>query len=156
MTAVHLHSIAPNNMAAPDRRSHIFGHVLRLCSRPEEGGIPVKFQTEKGAICIGNEVFTTIAGMAATNCFGVKGMAVRSKRDGLIHLLRRESMARGVKVTSHEDGSVSIELHIMVDNGVNFQAVGDSIMNEVRYVVTRYTGVEVKDIHVCIDSMVIG
>lgn len=116
----------------------------------------MKFQTEKGEIRIGNEVFTTIAGAAATNCFGVKGMAMRSKTDGLVHLLRRESMAKGVKVFSNEDGSLSIELHIIVDNGVNFSAVGESIMNEVRYVVTRCTGVEVKDIHVCIDSMLIG
>ena len=54
----------------------------------------MKLQTEKGAITIGSDVFTNITGAAATNCFGVKGMAVRSKTDGLVHLLRRESMPR--------------------------------------------------------------
>jgi len=116
----------------------------------------MKFNTEKGHVVINNDVFTTITGGAATNCYGVKGMAVRSKTDGLVHLLRRESMSKGVKVTYNEDGSVSIELHIIVDNGVNLMAVSRSIMSEVRYNVNRITGVEVKQVNVCIDSMVIG
>ena len=60
---------------------------------------------EKGSLIISNDVFTQIAGAVATSCFGVKGMAVRSKTDGLVHLLRRESMSKGVKVTANEDGS---------------------------------------------------
>ncbi len=71
-------------------------------------------------------------------------MAIRSKTDGLVHLLRRESMAKGVKVIYNEDCTVSIELHIIVDNGVNLMAVSRSIMSEVRYIVSRTTGVEVK------------
>ena len=116
----------------------------------------MKLHTEKGEVIINSDVFTTITGAAATNCYGVKGMAVRSKADGLVHLLRRESMAKGVKVSYNEDGSVSIELHIIVDNGVNLMAVSRSIMSEVRYNVSRITGVEVKSVNVCIDSMVIG
>ena len=116
----------------------------------------MKLQTEKGAITIGSDVFTNITGAAATNCFGVKGMAGRSKTDGLVHLLRRESMAKGVKVRFNEDDTVSIELHISVDNGVNLTAVSRSIMSEVRYMVERITGTKVKSVDVCVDSMVIG
>ena len=116
----------------------------------------MKLQTEKGAITIGSDVFTNITGAAATNCFGVKGMAVRSKTDGLVHLLRRESMAKGVNVRFNEDDTVSIELHIIVDNGVNLTAVSRSIMSEVRYMVERITGTKVKSVDVCVDSMVIG
>ena len=116
----------------------------------------MKLQTEKGAITIGSDVFTNITGAAATNCFGVKGMAVRSKTDGLVHLLRRESMAKGVKERFNEDDTVSIELHIIVDNGVNLTAVSRSIMSEVRYMVERITGTKVKSVDVCVDSMVIG
>ena len=113
----------------------------------------MKLQTEQGEITISSEVFTNITGAAATNCYGVKGMAVRSKTDGLVHLLRRESMGKGVKITYNEDSSVSIELHIIVDNGVNLMAVSRSIMSEVRYMVTKNTGVTVKAVDVCVDSM---
>ena len=113
----------------------------------------MKMSTDKGEIRISNDVFSNLTGAAATNCFGVKGMAVRSKRDGLVHLLRRESMSKGVKVQCNEDGSVSIQLHIIVDAGVNLMAVSRAIMNEVRYNVSRLTGVEVKNVDACIDSM---
>ena len=113
----------------------------------------MKVQNEKGEIRISGDVFTNITGAAATKCFGVKGMAVRSATDGLVHLLKRESMAKGVKVTFNEDDSVSIELHIIVENGVNLVAVSRSIMSEVRYVVSKMTGVQVKAVNVCVDAM---
>ena len=113
----------------------------------------MKLQNDLGEIRISNDVFTAITGSAATNCYGVKGMAVRSTTDGLVHLLKRESMAKGVKVYYNEDGAVSIELHIIVENGVNLMAVCPSIMSEVRYVVSTTTGVEVASVDVCVDSM---
>ena len=116
----------------------------------------MKLQTEKGAITISSDVFTNITGAAATNCYGVKGMAIRSTTDGLVHLLRRESMAKGVMVTYNDDATISLELHIIVDNGVNLMAVSRSIMSEVRYNVSRATGVDVKRVDVYVDSMVVG
>ena len=116
----------------------------------------MKFQTEKGQISISADVFTNITGAAATSCFGVKGMAIRSTTDGLVHLLRRESMAKGVKVTTNEDSTISLELHIIVENGVNLMAISRAIMERVKYDVSRTTGVEVKNVDVFVDSMVIG
>jgi len=113
----------------------------------------MKLQNDLGEIRISSDVFTAITGCAATNCYGVKGMAVRSTTDGLVHLLKRESMAKGVKVHYNEDGSVSIELHIIVENGVNVMAVCRSIMSEVRYVVSKATGATVASVDVCVDSM---
>ena len=111
---------------------------------------------ENGQICVSTSVYTDIAGTAASNCFGVKGMVARSVSDGLYHLLRKESMSKGVRVEFHEDGSISIDLHIMVDSGVNLTAVGASIISEVRYVVNKCTGTEVRDVNVYIDSMMAG
>ena len=116
----------------------------------------MRLSNDKGDIQISSEVFTTITGAVATRCFGVKGMAARSKKDGLVHLLRSESMAKGVKVIFGEDDTVSIELHIIVDNGVNLSAVSRSIMNEVRYAVGQMTGAQVRAVDVYVDSMEIG
>ena len=113
----------------------------------------IHFKSELGDISISSAVISNITGMAATNCFGVKGMAYRSMTDGLVHLLRREAMSKGVNITYHDDNSISIELHIIVENGVNLPAVCRSIMNEVRYVVTKNTGVTVKSVDVRVDSM---
>ena len=113
----------------------------------------IRHDTENGSVNVSTNVYTDIAGTAASNCFGVKGMAARSVKDGLYHLLRKESASKGVRVEFHEDGTISIDLHIIVDNGVNLNAVGNSIISEVSYVVKSTTGTEVKAVNVYIDSM---
>ena len=116
----------------------------------------IRQTNDNGSINVSTSVYTDIAGTAASNCFGVKGTAARSETDGVYHLLRRESMSKGVRVEFHEDDTISIDLHIMVDNGVNLTAVGSSIISEVRYVVAKCTGTEVRAVNVYIDSMMIG
>ena len=116
----------------------------------------IHHETENGSVNVNAGVYTEIVGTAATNCFGVKGMAARSVKDGVYHLLRKESVSKGVRVDFHEDNTISIDLHIIVDNGVNLTAVGSSIIEQVRYEVTRCTGTEVRAINVYIDSMMIG
>ena len=116
----------------------------------------IRRENEFGSIAVSNSVYTKIAGNAATNCFGVKGMAIRSVSDGLVHLLRRESMAKGVLVKTNEDGTLSIDLHIMIDQGVNIPALGQSIVSEVRYMVSKQTDTEVREANVIIDSMLLG
>ena len=116
----------------------------------------IRHENENGSVNVSTSVYTDIVGTAASNCFGVKGMAARSVRDGVYHVLRKESVGKGVRVAYHEDNSISIDLHIIVDNGVNLSAVGASIISEVRYVVTKCTGTEVRAVNVFIDSMVIG
>ncbi len=108
---------------------------------------------DKGSIDIANDVFANIVGEAASSCFGVKGMASQSKESGVWQLLFRESMSKGVSVHYEDDGSVSVELHIVVDHGVNLSALSESIMSEVSYKVNAATGVTVNQVDVYIDSM---
>ena len=114
----------------------------------------VNIVNDKGKISITDEVFTNLAGDAATKCFGVKGMAGRSKEGGPLQLLRRESMSRGVVVHFQEDDSISLELHIGVDQGVNISAVSRSIMKEVSYKLFQATGVPVRRVDVYVDSII--
>ena len=113
----------------------------------------IRLQTEKGEVSISDAALSNITGAAATSCFGVKGMAYRSMTDGIVHLLRPEAMSKGVKVTYNDDGTVSIELHIVVENGVNIATVCRSIINQVRYMVSENTGASIRSIDVCVDSM---
>ena len=116
----------------------------------------IRHDNENGSVHVSTGVYTDIAGNVASSCFGVKGMAARSMKDGVYHLLRKESMSKGVRVEFHEDDTISIDLHIMVDHGVNLTAVANSIISEVRYVVTKCTGTQVRAVNVYIDSMSIG
>ncbi len=116
----------------------------------------IRHENDKGSLNISTSVYTDIVGNAASNCMGVKGMAARSVKDGVYHLLRKESMGKGIQVTFNEDGSISLELHVMVGADVNLNAIGGAIIEEVRYVVEKCTGTKVHDVNVYIDSMMIG
>ena len=116
----------------------------------------IRHNNENGTVNVSTGVYTDIAGTAASNCFGVKGRAARSVKDGVYHLLRKESMSKGVKVLVNDDDTITIDLHIMVDNGVNLATLGSSIISQVRYEVTKYTGTQVRAVNVYIDSMMIG
>ena len=132
----------------PEKRFRIFG------LRKGAITIMVTLTNDKGRICVTNEVFTNLAGNAATSCFGVKGMVGRAKDSGPFQLLRRESMSKGVEVHFNDDESVSLELHIGVDQGVNISAVSRSIMKEVSYKLTKATGVPVKRVDVFVDTII--
>ena len=116
----------------------------------------IRHDNENGSVNISASVYTDIVGTAASNCMGVKGMAARSVKDGVYHLLRKESMGKGVHVEFHEDGTISIDLHIMVGDGVNLTAIGNAIIEEVRYMVEKCTGTKVQKVNVYIDSLLIG
>ena len=99
----------------------------------------ISHNSENGSVNISAAVYTDIAGTAASNCFGVKGMAARSLTDGVYHLLRKESVGKGVHVTYHEDNSISIDLHIIVDNGVAYFVTLEDEVNDTAPLVTVTT-----------------
>ncbi len=114
----------------------------------------VNIANDIGRICITNEVVSNLAGDAATSCFGVKGMDGRSQGSGPFQLLRRESMSKGVAVHYNDDDSVSLELHIGVDQGINIAAACRSIIKEVQYKLQKATGIPVKSVDVYVDTII--
>ena len=78
------------------------------------------FETQLGTVNFTEEVIATIAGIAATECYGLVGMAPRSMQDGLAELLNRENFSRGVDVKL-EDGKLVIGLHIVVSTALESQ-----------------------------------
>ncbi len=111
-----------------------------------------KIQNEYGTIDISPDVFANLVGYAATGCYGVVGMANKSKTDGIVRLLKRDSMDKGVKVSIEEDGGV-IDLHIMVEYGTNSCAISQSIMSRVKYFVENATGFIAKTVNVYVDGI---
>ena len=51
--------------------------------------------TELGIITIDSEVIAKYAGSVAVECFGIVGMAAVSMKDGLVKLLKKESLTHG-------------------------------------------------------------
>ena len=116
----------------------------------------MKRKTALGTIEIASEVFKFISGLAANNCFGVKGMVSRTVSDGIVCLLKRDNLSKGVRVSFAKDGAVNIELHIAVEHGLNIPVICQAIIEQVRYTVEKSTGVSVSLVEVCVDSIMAG
>ena len=111
------------------------------------------FENEYGSITVSGSVISAIAGSVATKCYGVVGMAFKNTKDGIVNLLKAGNISKGVKVTFDEDGKMHINLHIIVQYGVNINAICESIRNNVRYQVTSITGIEVAEVTVYVESV---
>ncbi|MCL2396479.1 MAG: Asp23/Gls24 family envelope stress response protein [Defluviitaleaceae bacterium] len=111
-----------------------------------------KIKTTHGIIRIENEVVARIAGMAAIGCYGIVGMAAKSVKDGIVHLLKIESLTKGVKLAANEK-SINIDLHVIVEYGTNITAICESIMSTVKYRVEESCGLAIGRVNVFVEGM---
>jgi len=112
-----------------------------------------KIKTDIGTIAVENEVIARIAGLAATECYGVVGMAAKSIKDGLMHILKRESLSKGVQITTRDNQDLIIELHIIVEYGTNLAAIANTLQENVRYAVQSGVGLNVRVVNVIIQGI---
>ena len=54
-------------------------------------------------------------------------MVVKTVKDGIVHLLKKESLTKGVEIAINENNDISIKLHIIVEYGTNIQAIGKPV-----------------------------
>ena len=106
-----------------------------------------------GTISIRPEAIAKYAGSIAVECFGIVGMAAVNMKDGLVRLLKRESLSRGVKVTVSADNTISIDFHIIVVYGVNIPTVTGNLMESVKYQVEKFAGMPVSRIKVYVEGV---
>jgi len=111
-----------------------------------------KIKNNFGTININSGVVARIAGLAAMECYGVVGMAAKSARDGIVHLLRMDNLTRGLKL-SNKDGQLVIELHIIAEYGTNITAICESLMSAVKYKVEETCGLNVGSINVFVEGL---
>ena len=109
--------------------------------------------THMGSIAIDTEAIAQYAGVVATECFGIVGMAGISMKDGLVKLLKKESMARGIHVVVTNQNKITINFHIIVAYGVNILSVSDSLINSVKYKVEAFTGLEIEKINIYVEGV---
>lgn len=111
-----------------------------------------RLENEYGVICIDLEVIARIAGYAAIECYGIVGMAAKNMKDGLVQLLKLESLTKGIKMRVDQN-KVSLDLHIIVEYGTNISAIADNIISTVKYSVEEYAGLEVDDVNIFVDGV---
>lgn len=112
----------------------------------------VNMLNENGNITIDDQVFATLAGLAAMECYGVVGMASRNATQGIFELLKREQLTKGIKVTTVDD-KINIDLYIVLQYGVKISVVADNIISRIKYSVETFSGVSVENVNIFVQGV---
>ena len=109
--------------------------------------------TDLGIITIDPEVIAKYAGSVAVECFGIVGMAAVSMKDGLVKLLKKESLTKGIQVGISDENKITLNFHVIVAYGVSISAVTDNLISTVKYKVEEFTGMSVDKINIYIEGV---
>ena len=109
--------------------------------------------TELGIITISPEVIAKYAGSVAVECFGIVGMAAVNMKDGLVRLLKKDSLTHGIQVELTEDNRIRLDFHVIVAYGVSISAVTDNLISNVKYKVEEFSNMPVDKINAYIEGV---
>lgn len=124
----------------------ILDEIRRFCMKGSS------MNTHMGNIVIDNEVIAQYAGSVAMECFGVVGMAGINVKDGLVRLLKKDSLSRGITVTL-KNHKLTIDFHVIVAYGVSILAVSDNLISTVKYKVEEFTGIPIDKINIFVEGV---
>ena len=111
-----------------------------------------RLNNKLGEIQIHPDVIAQCAGNAAVECFGIVGMAAVSMKDGLVKLLRKDSLKHGINVAIN-DNRISLDFHVIVAYGVSISAVADNLIGNVKYKVEEFTGMEIEHVRILVEGV---
>lgn len=111
-----------------------------------------RMNTGLGEVTINTDVIATYAGSVAVECFGIVGMAAVNMKDGLVKILKRDSLKHGINVALN-DNKISLDFHVIVAYGVSIRAVSDNLIANVKYKVEAFTGIEIESINIMVEGV---
>lgn len=103
-----------------------------------------------GNITIDKEVIAQYAGTVATECFGIVGMGITVK--DVVKLLRKDNLSKGITVTINNN-KLTLDFHVIVSYGVSILAVSDNLIDNVKYKVEAFTGMEIEKINIFVEGV---
>jgi uncharacterized alkaline shock family protein YloU len=109
-----------------------------------EAGHTHALSSSLGRITISTDAIARIVGETVRECYGVVAMAGRKWLP--------DRPTRGIEIGGDGHG-VTIDLHVVVEYGLNLAEVASTVRNRVGYEVNRLTGLPVRAIEVHIDDV---
>jgi uncharacterized alkaline shock family protein YloU len=104
--------------------------------------------SELGTIRISATAVADLVARIAGRCYGVVGLASRNR---VGRLLGRERAAWAVGI-AQEGERVRVDLHVVVEYGLNLAEVAATLRSQVTYELERLTGLAVASVDVHIES----
>ncbi len=111
-----------------------------------------RLDSDLGQIVIDPDVLATYAGSVAVECFGIVGMAAISMKDGLVKLLKKDSLKHGINVKI-EDNKIRLTFHVIVAYGVSIRTIADNLFSSVKYKLEAFTGLEISKMTLLVEGV---
>ena len=106
--------------------------------------------THMGNITIDREVIAQYAGIVAMECFGIVGMGITVK--DVVKLLKKDNVTKGIAVTVNNN-KLTLDFHVLVSYGVSILAVSNNLIDNVKYKVEEFTGMEIEKINIFVEGV---
>lgn len=103
--------------------------------------------TIPGNLHVANDVLADMVGNAALECYGVVGMAEIDEQAGVARLLPSFRLRKGIDVAS-AGGRVAVDLHVIVEQGVNMSSVVSNLTSSVKFLLKQIAELESVDVKV--------
>ena len=113
------------------------------------------YENLNGRIIFSDEYLAKLIGYEAMSCYGVVGMKASSNKQRIFNFInRRQDESTGINVSTGKNGGIDVEMHIVVNYGMNIRAIAESITEKIKYSITQKTGIEVENVKIRVDGMV--
>ena len=113
----------------------------------------VKLNTQYGSIDIDNDVIATVVGGAATDNYGVVGMASKNQfKDNMNEILRKDSYSKGV-VVREVNKKVQVDVNVIVSYGTKISEVSRNVQSKVKYNLESMLGINADSVNVIVQGV---
>ena len=110
-------------------------------------------KTRFGVINITSEAIAQVAGNAASQCYGVVGMAQKkSIRSEINELLKNENFNKGVVVSKRKD-SIEVDIYIVVGYGLRITEIASAVQKKVKFDLERAFNVNFAAININVQGV---
>ena len=105
-----------------------------------------------GTLRVSNDCIADVAGYAALECYGVVGMAEIDEQAGVARLLPSHRLRKGIDVAA-VDHRVVVDLHVIVEQGVNMSSVVGNLTSSVKFLLKQIAELDDVDVRVHIEGL---
>ena len=113
----------------------------------------IEVKNEYGKISVAEDLVSVVAGYATVENYGIVGMCSKRTGDTLAELLGKDSLKKGIRVTTIGDNLVDIDLYVILQYGVSLPAVASNCKSNVKYRVEEVTGVNVNNVNIHVEGI---
>lgn len=110
-------------------------------------------KNQYGTITYEDNYVANLAGLSATESYGLVGMNDKHIGEAIIGLFTSNSMKKGVDITTDGSENIVVKLYVTMKYGVSLSAVAENIIDKVKYTIEKETGLNVSSVDILVQSI---